>query len=138
MNSVGKSSKVSFVYPNTTSISLVASYGNSINLIRKVRAFIFSFHLVNLHNALFIVLDKEIPMTFTELLTFITGADHVPPCGFPSRIEIQFYTREDGENRLPYVSTCALQFRLPRGVGPEVLSELLVRAVKETSGFLKV
>ncbi|XP_060563044.1 G2/M phase-specific E3 ubiquitin-protein ligase-like [Ruditapes philippinarum] len=80
--------------------------------------------------------DKEVPeVTFGELLAFVTGSDHIPPCGFPKKIEIDFF---NDDIRMPHVSTCALQMWLPRAASPERLSTLLVRALKESRGFLKV
>ncbi|RXN17966.1 zinc finger with KRAB and SCAN domains 3-like protein [Labeo rohita] len=38
---------------------------------------------------------KETSLTFEDLLTFMTGADAVPPLGFPKKTEIDFYTQED-------------------------------------------
>lgn len=76
-------------------------------------------------------------VTFQELLTFITGADHIPPCGFTKDIDVLFYPADD-VCRLPHVSTCALTLWLPRLEDHSILSTLLVRSVKESSGFLKI
>jgi len=42
---------------------------------------------------------------FEELLAFTTGAEKVPPAGFSSEIQIQFFQVEKGTRRLPFVST---------------------------------
>lgn len=83
------------------------------------------------------VSEGEVPVTFPELLTFITGADHIPPCGFTKAIDVYFYTPDD-VCRLPHVSTCALTLWLPRLEDHDFLSTLLVRSIKESSGFLKI
>ena len=70
-----------------------------------------------------------------EVLAFVTGADTVPPCGFSKDIDIDFYS---SESRLPSVSTCALQLWLPRVSDPDKISKLMIRAVKESCGFLKI
>nr|XP_034327204.1 uncharacterized protein LOC117689682 isoform X2 [Crassostrea gigas] len=82
--------------------------------------------------------NQRAPVTFEELLIFITGADEIPICGFSSKICIEFFTNEEGETRLPFSSTCALSLSLPRGISnPESFSALMVRAIKESSGFDK-
>lgn len=78
------------------------------------------------------------PVTFAELLIFATGSDEIPPCGFPKTIDILFYNQEKGECRLPHVSTCGLQMWLPRIQNPDSFSTLLVKAISESGGFLKV
>ncbi|XP_060604356.1 uncharacterized protein LOC132757168 [Ruditapes philippinarum] len=82
--------------------------------------------------------ERDVPVTFAELLTFSTGWDQIPPCGFAKEIDILFYNQESDSTRLPFVSTCGLQMWLPRNENPESLSRLLLRAVKESAGFLKV
>lgn len=78
-----------------------------------------------------------VPVSFEELLAFITGANAVPPCGFSKKLDIQFYSQE-GHVRLPFVSTCSLEMWLPRSANQQELSRLIVRALKESQGFLKV
>lgn len=48
-----------------------------------------------------------------DLLVFTTGADKVPPFGFPHPLVIEFYDSISGEKRLPWSSTCGLQLFLP-------------------------
>jgi hypothetical protein len=81
--------------------------------------------------------EGTVQVSFEELLAFMTGADMIPPSGFSKKLDIQFYSQE-GSVRLPFVSTCSLDFWLPRGADPQELSRLLVRALKESQGFLKV
>ncbi|XP_048035991.1 G2/M phase-specific E3 ubiquitin-protein ligase-like [Megalobrama amblycephala] len=83
--------------------------------------------------------EKETSLMFEDLLTFMTGADAVPPLGFPKKAEIDFYTQEDGCRRLPYASTCSMVLFLPRGVLDESeLQNLLIDAVKGSVGFGKI
>ncbi|KAK3087927.1 hypothetical protein FSP39_012519 [Pinctada imbricata] len=83
--------------------------------------------------------DGNIPVTFEELLAFITGADKVPPCGFSKAIDISFYPVEHGVYRLPHVSTCSLELHLPRGIDDiKAFQELMIRALKESMGFEKI
>ncbi|KAH3801398.1 hypothetical protein DPMN_155048 [Dreissena polymorpha] len=79
--------------------------------------------------------DGIVPTTMAELLSFISGAASIPPCGFQKPIEIHFYMQEDGVTRLPYASTCSLDLWLPRGQTPENLSTLLLKSVNESMGF---
>ena len=70
---------------------------------------------------------------------FITGADHVPPRGFPEKLKINFFSLEEGIQRLPFVSTCALELHLPRGYSdPERFRDLMIRSIKESFGFEKL
>lgn len=83
--------------------------------------------------------EKEVDVTFGDLLCFISGADYVPPLGFSQMIEINFFAVEMGIKRLPFVSTCALTLSLPREVeNHETLKCMLVRAIKESKGFHKI
>ncbi|XP_071342480.1 uncharacterized protein [Trachinotus anak] len=76
----------------------------------------------------------EADFSFEDILAFTTGADHLPPLGFPRLISLRFYS-QDG---LPHASTCALELFLPRSVaGAEDLSALLSRAVHEALGFTR-
>jgi len=78
--------------------------------------------------------DSEI--TISQLLDFWTGANRPLPCGFHKDFIIDFYTPETGVYRLPSASTCALTLYLPRGIEePEVLSEMMRRALTECQGF---
>lgn len=85
-----------------------------------------------------ISIDKELDITFEEILIFATGADSVPPLGFPRECEIQFYDQEPGSQRIPYSSTCALVLYLPRGITEETdFKELMLLALKCSFGFGK-
>ncbi|MEQ2284723.1 hypothetical protein AMECASPLE_024446 [Ameca splendens] len=46
--------------------------------------------------------EKEVDHTLEEVLVFITGADCLPPLGFPQSCRIDFYDQEPGSWRLPY------------------------------------
>lgn len=60
--------------------------------------------------------NQRAPVTFEELLIFITGADEISICGFSSKNFIEFFSNEEGETRLPFSSTCALSISLPREI----------------------
>ncbi|KAF4115370.1 hypothetical protein G5714_002859 [Onychostoma macrolepis] len=80
---------------------------------------------------------KQSAITFQEMLVFITGADSIPPLGFPGQPRIEFYTQEN--RRLPYVSTCGMVLFLPRGIQEEEeLTDLLNTALKGYLGFGKI
>ena len=81
--------------------------------------------------------EKLVDVNFEDLLSFITGAGEIPVNGFESKMYMEFYDN-DGEKRLPFSSTCSLTFSLPRGCSCDVLSALIVRALKESQGFHKI
>ncbi|XP_029904634.1 G2/M phase-specific E3 ubiquitin-protein ligase-like [Myripristis murdjan] len=85
-----------------------------------------------------LVNDGRTDFSFEDLLTFITGADHLPPLGFPRSISLRFYCQDVSMSsvRLPHTSTCALELFLPRGAtSTQHLCALLSRAVHESLGF---
>ncbi|XP_037627029.1 uncharacterized protein LOC119489002 isoform X1 [Sebastes umbrosus] len=85
-----------------------------------------------------LVRDGQADFSFEDLLTFITGADHLPPLGFPGLISLRFYSQDASMSgvRLPHASTCALELFLPRGAaGAADLLALQSRAVHEALGF---
>ena len=87
---------------------------------------------------LFIFADKSVTFSYEDLLIFITGADKIPPTGFPSAIHIEFYSY-DGAKRLPFTSTCALTLSLPRGINnPDEFSDIMKTCLTESSGFGKM
>ncbi|XP_031725580.1 uncharacterized protein LOC116395664 [Anarrhichthys ocellatus] len=91
-------------------------------------------------NVLTLVSDGEADFSFEDLLAFITGADHLPPLGFPRLISLRFYSQDASMSgaRLPHASTCALELFLPRGAaGAADLLVLLSRAVREGLGFTR-
>ncbi|XP_053409191.1 G2/M phase-specific E3 ubiquitin-protein ligase-like isoform X2 [Mercenaria mercenaria] len=79
--------------------------------------------------------DGDSEVTFSEILVFVTGSDHIPPCGFSKLIDVDFYTIE---GRLPSTSTCALQLWLPRVTDPGMITTTMVRVLTGYYGFLKV
>ncbi|KAK9519671.1 hypothetical protein VZT92_022383 [Zoarces viviparus] len=91
-------------------------------------------------NVLTLVSDGKADFSFEDLLAFITGADHLPPLGFPRLISLRFYSQDASMSgtRLPHASTCALELFLPRGAaGAADLLALLSRAVREGVGFTR-
>ncbi|XP_042272961.1 uncharacterized protein LOC121900595 [Thunnus maccoyii] len=87
-----------------------------------------------------LVSDGQADFSFEDLLAFITGADHLPPLGFPRLISLHFYSQDAGTSnvRLPHASTCALELFLPRGAtGAADLLLLLSRAMHEALGFTR-
>ncbi|XP_031134214.1 G2/M phase-specific E3 ubiquitin-protein ligase-like [Sander lucioperca] len=83
--------------------------------------------------------EEEMDISFEELLVFVTGADSVPPLGFPQKCQLDFYNQEDGSCRIPYSSTCSLCLFLPRGVTEEEeFRRLMFLALKGSLGFGKV
>ncbi|ROI15246.1 G2/M phase-specific E3 ubiquitin-protein ligase [Anabarilius grahami] len=81
--------------------------------------------------------EKQSTITFQEMLVFITGADSIPPLGFPGEPRIEFYTQES--RRLPFASTCGMVLFLPRGIQEEEeLTDLLNTALKGYLGFGKI
>ncbi|XP_031138210.1 uncharacterized protein LOC116038146 [Sander lucioperca] len=84
-----------------------------------------------------LISDGEADLSFEDLLTFIIGADHLPPLGFPRLISLRFYSQDVSMSgvRLPHASTCPLELFLPRGAaGAADLMVLLSRAVHEALG----
>ncbi|XP_038150974.1 uncharacterized protein LOC119789863 [Cyprinodon tularosa] len=73
------------------------------------------------------VSDGEAYFSFEDLLLFITGADHLPPLGFPKLISLCFYSQDAGSSamNLPHASEESLELFLPRGV-PEALDLLVL------------
>lgn len=53
-------------------------------------------------------------MTLQEILVFTSGADRIPPLGFPQKPTIQFLHPEDHGLRIfPEANTCDVTLRLP-------------------------
>ncbi|MGL5118004.1 MAG: hypothetical protein ACRC7H_02145 [Plesiomonas shigelloides] len=53
-------------------------------------------------------------VTLQEILVFTSGADRIPPLGFPQKPTIQFLHPEDHGLRIfPEANTCDVTFRLP-------------------------
>jgi len=77
---------------------------------------------------IFFLADELVPVTYKDLLVFITGADTVPLLGLTKKIEVMFFSQEPGVCRLPHASTCGLQIWLLRRA--DALSDIAVRAIK--------
>ncbi|XP_075901180.1 uncharacterized protein LOC142900652 isoform X2 [Nelusetta ayraudi] len=84
-----------------------------------------------------LVRDHKADFSFEDLLTFITGAEHLHPLGLSSQIYLRFYSQDKSVSkvRLPYSSPSALELFLPRGVRSAAeLSKLLSKAVHDAQG----
>ena len=55
-----------------------------------------------------VIFSLAVTVTLPKILSFFTGADEVPPLGFPHEPKLCF-----SENVYPTASTCAIQFTLP-------------------------
>ena len=78
-------------------------------------------------------------ISLEQVLDFWTAADAIPPCGFPTDLEVDFYTTVTGIKRLPSSHTCVPVLWLPRGVEePLQLQEMLVQAITCCQGFGKI
>jgi len=76
-------------------------------------------------------------VTLQDLLTFITGADTIPPLGFSTQVVIDFYDMQSSRH-YPTASTCDMRLWLPRGIdNPTDLQELLEEAILCAHGFGK-
>nr|XP_008282516.1 PREDICTED: uncharacterized protein LOC103359089 [Stegastes partitus] len=82
--------------------------------------------------ALTLVSDGQAEFSCEELLSFITGTDHLPPPGLPTLISLRFYSQDVSMSNicLPHTFPSSLELFLPRGVSTAVdLLVLLNRAV---------
>lgn len=80
--------------------------------------------------------EKEAGFKIADLLQFITGARTPPPSGFSSKINIEFFAKEERGQRLPFTSTCALIFHLPRAIGSqEELQQLIAQSIALGVGY---
>ena len=86
---------------------------------------------------IFVTDNVEEGLKLSEILTFWTGADQIPPMGFDHKLRIEFYCQDVGCRRLPTSSTCALVMWLPRAVEPEELQQMLTDAIRMSAGFGK-
>ena len=75
-------------------------------------------------------------VSLNNLLAFISGAEDIPPLGFPKPLTIDFYDMVDRQH-FPTASTCDLRLWLPRGIEPAVLQQLVEEAVLGAHGFGK-
>jgi hypothetical protein len=72
--------------------------------------------------------NEEILISLEDILSFFTGSDRQPPCGFPYPAELYF--NHDGV--LPTSSTCALTLTLPtkHHNDPTLFRENMILALK--------
>jgi hypothetical protein len=92
------------------------------------------------HTFTVVVVGESEDITLSELMTFWTGANRVPPGGFGQRMKVDFYSLDEvGPGRLPSSSTCSLTLWLPRGIeDPYTMMELLKDACQLSAGFGKL
>ena len=70
-------------------------------------------------------------------MSFWTGFNAIPPCGFDSNLTVDFY--EAAGRRLPSAATCSMTLWLPRNVSdPDELWNLLKDAIHMSAGFGKI
>ncbi|MEQ2168770.1 hypothetical protein GOODEAATRI_018174 [Goodea atripinnis] len=80
--------------------------------------------------------EGRAPISFEDILVFWTGAEEVPPLGFPGPLQVDFFNQEFVDKLYPYASTCSLTLSLPRGVrDEEVLMTLLTEAIRGSVEF---
>ena len=81
--------------------------------------------------------DTDVQLS--EVLSFCSGADCIPPLDFDKRPTIEFYNQEQGQRRLPSSSTCSLILWLPRGIlEPSEMADLMYQAINLSAGFGRV
>ena len=75
-------------------------------------------------------LEGDPSCSLTDLLVFVSGADHVPPLGFEKSPNVVCRC-------LPTASTCDIQLRLPtiHGSNYQRFKEMMVMALKSHDGF---
>jgi len=87
----------------------------------------------------YIVSETNSKLELSDILSFWTGADSIPPIGFSHNLSVQFYSQEPKQRRLPSASTCSMVLWLPRNVGePDTLWDLLTDAIRMSAGFGKI
>lgn len=55
--------------------------------------------------------NNNVSITLTDILIFATGADRVPPLGFPVKPKISFLHGD--QSIYPKANTCGLELKLP-------------------------
>ena len=84
-----------------------------------------------------VIPDKQITLTFQNVLVFTTGADSIPPGGFVDDLKLDFYTQQS-KKHFPTASTCDMRMCIPRGVGVVVLQALMEEVTINAPGFAKI
>ena len=74
-------------------------------------------------------------MAVKDVLTFFTGADRVPPCGFPKEPKIRFLHNDT--EVLATASTCDLEIRIPVkfSCNADKFCEMMTLSLKGDNGF---
>jgi len=74
------------------------------------------------HFICFIFSESSSEIHLSQLLSFWTGADEIPPLGFHKKLEINFV---NDKKRLPVAHTCDLSIELAKGEEPDDLKRKL-------------
>lgn len=102
----------------------------------KEQLIVFTWQEIFANVCFFLFSEKAVDISFEDLLGFATGANKIPPRGFQKPLEIHFFSEI---NRLPCVSTCAMELYLPRGIKePKVFNDKMYMAIKGSLGFDKI
>ena len=79
-----------------------------------LRVSLYEKHLLHFtspfHYCVLLITDREICSSLEDVLVFFTGADRVPPLGFPHTPSLHFL---DDTAMFPTASTCSLVLCLP-------------------------
>ena len=81
-------------------------------------------------DALLVVEDTENRVTLNQLLMFVTGADGVPPLGFPGEPTLNFLHTG---TVFPEANTCALILKLPLHTTFESFSDSMISGIIQSS-----
>ena len=81
----------------------------------------------------FLLSEGANPCSLNDVLVFFTGADEIPPLGFPKVCSVIFLH----DAKLATASTCDLQLRLPTGHGEDFSSfqEAIILSILGNDGF---
>ena len=88
----------------------------------------FELFLINVDTRQ-IMLEENRPLTYKDLLFFITGSDRIPPYGFGKNIDVVFSDMIS----LPKAHTCGLTLTVP--ADPTEMQNKLILAIRFGGGF---
>ena len=82
-------------------------------------------------------IDKVVDCSLEDVMTFFSGAESIPPCGFEGLAPSLVFLH--GNQPLPTASTCDLEFRLPtRHENFEKFKDAMILGIKGHDGFGEV